>query len=181
MDKSNLSRIESANLEEGEEDTNNSDLENPSRLSTENRGIGGDISETFSLFRSYFDRQFKTLKKDLSQEAAKNLLKVSESKRKREPEFRYAGNKKQYLFNQEIQDKIQRSIAACEGEHFTEVKSSLEDINRDIKKRMKLIRLADKSEFGWDLVEEYLSDDVASDSDDAKRIRQAEDRVLRKR
>ena len=45
----------------------------------------------------------------------------------------------------------------------------------------QLIRLADTSAAGWDLVNEYLSDELASGSEDEKRIRRAEQRALRKR
>ena len=39
-----------------------------------------------------------------------------------------------------------------------------------MSKSVKAIKLADKSEFGWATVNEYLLDEVASDSDDEKRI-----------
>ena len=47
-------------------------------------------------------------------------------------------------------------------------------------KRIKLIRLSDKSDAGWDTVNEYISDDLASDSDDDKRIRKAENSAQQK-
>ena len=43
-----------------------------------------------------------------------------------------------------------------------------------------MIRIADKSEGGWKTVDEYLSDEVAIDSEDEKRIRVAENRAVKK-
>ena len=43
------------------------------------------------------------------------------------------------------------------------------------------MRMADKSQAGWNIVEEYLTDDLASDSDNEKRIRQAKARALKKK
>ena len=55
---------------------------------------------------------------------------------------------------------------------------SLKAASKAIKRRNKLIRIADKSEAGWAKVDEYLSDKVASDSEDEKKIRAAEQRAL---
>ena len=51
----------------------------------------------------------------------------------------------------------------------------------DLKKQNKLVRIAEKSIAGWDAANEYGSDSVASDSEDEKRIRRAEQRALSKR
>ena len=42
-----------------------------------------------------------------------------------------------------------------------------------ICKRQKLIRIADKSADGWKVVDEYISDELASDSEDEKRLKEA--------
>ena len=46
--------------------------------------------------------------------------------------------------------------------------------------RIKVIKMADKSDFGWSTVNEYLSDELASNSDDEKRMYRAERRAERK-
>ena len=60
---------------------------------------------------------------------------------------------------------------------YEKVKVALESGIEVISKRVKAIKLADKSEFGWVTVDEYLSDELASDSDDEKRIYRAERRA----
>jgi hypothetical protein len=61
------------------------------------------------------------------------------------------------------------------------IKDICSDVRDKIHKRNKCIKLADKSPGGWDTVKEYMSDDLASDTDDEKRIRQAETCTIRKR
>ena len=50
-----------------------------------------------------------------------------------------------------------------------------------IRKHNKLIGLAAKSEAGWAIVEEYQTDELASDTDDDRKIRRAEKAALEKK
>jgi hypothetical protein len=66
------------------------------------------------------------------------------------------------------------------GNNVRKAVKLLEDSLAVLKKRKKVIRIADKSEGGWKTVDEYLSDEVASDSEGEKRIRVAENRAVKK-
>ena len=89
--------------------------------------------------------------------------------------------KKQFQFNSDLAEKVKSASVALGKRKLNCVKAHLEELDSDIKKRNRIIRLADKSAAGWDLVNEYLSDELASGSQDEKSIRCAEQRALRKR
>ena len=50
----------------------------------------------------------------------------------------------------------------------------------DLATRSKMIKIADKSPGGWKMVEQYLSDSIASASDDERKLRAAGSRALGK-
>ena len=51
----------------------------------------------------------------------------------------------------------------------------------DLETRNKMIKIPDKLPGGWKTVEEYLWDNIASDSDDERKLRAAESKALRKK
>ena len=59
-------------------------------------------------------------------------------------------------------------------------KCLLEEDTQLVERRIKAIKLAEKSKFGWLTVNEYLSDELASDSEEEKRIYRSERRAEKK-
>lgn len=81
------------------------------------------------------------------------------------------GNRNQFKFCEDLECTIEKSIKLLESNKNPEAVESLQEGKKLIKKRMKLIKLADRE--NWDVVNEYLTDDMASDSEDEKRINKA--------
>ena len=80
----------------------------------------------------------------------------------------------------QVLDKFDEASSAQANKSYDKVKATLKEDTGIVSKRIKAIKLADKSEFGWQTVNEYLSDELASDSDDEKRMYRAERRAEKK-
>ena len=90
------------------------------------------------------------------------------------------GNKDQFDFNTEISFTIQECQDKIWRGNIEDLSAKLASIATKLKKK-KLIKLADRSPLGWSIVQEYEQDSMASGSDNAQNIRQAEQRAIRKR
>ncbi|CAC5357346.1 unnamed protein product [Mytilus coruscus] len=82
--------------------------------------------------------------------------------------------------NVDLQDLIQRALSYLGRNKSEKAVTILNEALNTLKKRNKLIRIADKSEGEWKTVQEYLSDDLASDSEDEKKIGAADNRAVKK-
>ena len=143
----------------------------PSSVPVEQSSESTDLASTFALFKDYFDKELTALKPDIQEDSlSKNDSVANKLKEEFKISFKFKGNKKQFYFNSGLAEKIQSASTTLCKRKFEVVRGYLEELESDIKKHNKLIRLADKSSTGWDLVNEYLSDELASGSEDEKRI-----------
>ena len=124
---------------------------------------------TFVLFKDYFDKKLTPLKRDIPEDSLSNSDSIAKKlKEESKISFKFEGNKKQFNFNSGLAEKVHSASTALGKSKLEVVRGYLEEIDSDIKKRNKLISLADKSAAGCEL-------------EDEKRIRRAEQRALRKR
>ena len=65
--------------------------------------------------------------------------------------------------------------------NIEDMSANLTLIATKLKKRNKLVKLADRSPVGRSIVQEYEQEPMAGDSDDAQKVREAEQRAIRKR
>ena len=132
-----------------------------------------DLVDTFDLFKTYLDHKLHDLKSDIISEQENLSLKVKEQVNLK---FKSEGNKIQFRFNEEITADLAKLQKHC----TSSVNNSLvTDICDKLKSRNKLIRIADTSAGGWATVREYEQNEIADNSDDEKRIRQAENRATK--
>ena len=90
------------------------------------------------------------------------------------------GKPKQFEFNAQVDSNFSRIQKANipESKGVCQLAKEAKEL---IRKRQKLIRIADKNADGWKVVDEYVSDDLASGSDDEKRFKKAKEAASRKK
>ena len=111
----------------------------------------------FRLFKGYLTSQLEEKGKQFERSAKSD---------KEAAEIKYKGNRKQFEVNLRLDNiltQIDESTSSPADIHKLVTEGKL-----IIKKRQKLIKIADKNRDGWLVVQEYESDDLASDSEDEK-------------
>ena len=128
------------------------------------------VDQVFSLFTTYLASQLEEKSKQF--EGKSKVVKEA-------TEFKFKGNRKEFELNAQL-DHIFGQIEINLNQP-QEVRKLVAEGRQFIKKRQKLIKLADRSKDGWLVVQEYESDELASNSEDEKKIRKAKLSAERKR
>ena len=87
------------------------------------------------------------------------------------------GNEQQFSFNRKVVKTSGVALKALESGDIPRAKEELKKGISLINTRQKIIKLADKSEFGWATVQGYDSDELADNEADASKIKKAEKRA----
>ena len=129
------------------------------------------------------EERLKTL--ETKQEAS--CEKLAKKIRKEKPySFKRKDHEVQHDFNEKVKETLETAAETLSEENFWDpdkVAATKKAINEGIElleRREKLIKLANRSEYGWRTVEEYEKDDLAKHSDDEKRVAKAEYRAEKK-
>ena len=120
------------------------------------------VDEVFALFKSYLISQLEEKEKQFERSAEFD---------KEAADIKYKDNRKQFEVNLRLDNlltQIGESTSSPADIHKLVAEGKL-----IIKKRQKLIKIAHKNRDGWLVVQEYESDDLASDPEDEKKIRKA--------
>ena len=128
------------------------------------------MDEVFSLVKGYLTSQLE--------EKGKRSERISKSD-KEAADIKFKGNRKQFELNLQLDNILTRIDESASSP--ADVHKLVEEGKLLIKKRQKLIKIADKNKDGWLVVQEYESDDLASDSEDEKKIRKAKAAAEKKR
>ena len=143
---------------------------------------GQDNIRLLNTMTRYLDSKFKELKREIvdeQQHLSNNLekrLKVTDYT------FRRKGNKLQFEHNVQVNGHMEDAKEFL-VKRPPVVKKAVDSLSAGIlmiARRNKEIVMADSSDAGWSTVQEYNLKEVASDSEDDKRIRRAETNAARK-
>ena len=129
------------------------------------------------------DEKMSQLKHELVEEQETANTQVAKKLRlDKTPFFKKKSNEKQFVHHAKVSDKLTEAESALERmpPEVEKAKTALQEGEKLIVERQKLLRIADCSEHGWATAEEYQEDELADNSDDEKRLFHAEQRAGRK-
>ena len=129
-------------------------------LSSHKEEILKQVSETVSSQIKDFEENLRASNADLAQTV------IQESA---EPfVFKKKGNKQQSDFNRKILHVNEHALMALKNRQYERAQQELEEGRHLISKRQKVIKLADKSEFGWGTVNSEVTKSRPKGDDDIK-------------
>jgi predicted urease superfamily metal-dependent hydrolase len=82
--------------------------------------------------------------------------------KKNENAFKFKGNGIQFDLNSDLIDNLERAQHYLELKKISRASALIDDSLKALRERNKLISIADKSDGGWNTVQEYLSNEKSN-------------------
>ena len=149
-------------------------------------GMKREMEEKFSTSLEELQRKVTANQESSSEEVVSKL-------KQRAYRFKRKGNEAQFVFNSSVEERIHSAkreltkLTTPDPRDQTIVRKATLQLDEGLKAiacQQKHIKIADCSELGWQVVAAYESDELASDSEDKKRLfkakKEAERRSKRK-
>ena len=118
---------------------------------------------------------------EVDREAAEQSL-VKKQKLDPLPTFKKKSHEKQFLFNSAVENKLDACETALQETPsvIEKARKAMEEGKILTKKRQKLIKIADRSEYSWATVDEYVEDELAGGEEDERHLFRAEGRAKKR-
>lgn len=94
---------------------------------------------------------------------------------------KHPGNKDQFEHNEKIVDSLKQALWALNNNKYDYCKEVIQEAIQLCNKRNKLIKMADASPCGWSTVQNSVTNPLADDSDDEKRMFKAESKAMKEK
>ncbi|XP_068706348.1 uncharacterized protein [Montipora foliosa] len=138
-----------------------------------------ETEEVFERFKSYLDQKVEILASGLVSQATSGTQKLERAAEA--GKLKFQGNKDQFLFNSQLQETLDDTADFLAARDVEKAGEKVEELKKSLRHRQRIIKLADKSEAGWLAVKEYQTEELASDSEDEKRMKNAQEKSLKQK
>ena len=138
-----------------------------------------ELMSTIRESQARVQEELAVFKDEVRQGQEEAVAKALKRARHEKPyQYRRKGNEEQASFNARVDEALADAQLELPGSGTSPALEraikALERGRRLIAERQKLIRIADRSDFGWSVVSEYTADELADDSEDERRLEKAE-------
>ena len=144
------------------------------------KAVADSTASVTGQISSLIDTRFDNLKKQFTEENSSSFEAAVKRAKRARFVFQSKGNEQQFEHAAPFLYKLESAKDALNANATSKAKTAIEEGTALVTKRIKVIKIADKSQYSWTTVQEYLSDELATNSEDEKRLFRSEKRAKKK-